>query len=99
MVPGRTMLFYRNTSSVLVLLVQVFSRVMTAHSTEKSFMSLDMDCHTLGGHSKLGASWHDSSGTEAYSRLPGGSRGNDPDLNRLRARSCTTGSADPGGKW
>ena len=41
------------------------------------------------GHSKLGASWHDSSGTEAHSLLPGGSRGNDPDLNRLRARSCT----------
>jgi len=63
-----------------------------------------MDCHTLGGHSKLGVSWHDSSGTEAHSRLPGGSRGNDPDLNRLRARSCmltngTFGFSRAGEDW
>ena len=37
----------------------------------------------------MGASGHDSSGTDSHSRLLGGSSGNDHDLNRLRARSCT----------
>jgi len=68
-VPGRTRLLYRKTSSVRVLLVQVFSMVMDAHSTENSFISLDMDCHSLCGNSRFGARGQDSLGTKSHSRL------------------------------